>query len=315
MKRFSSFSRTRFSALLALFCFSACFFTGCGKEEFSLPEDLAPCDREKAMAYAEKCVSFGERPSGSKALFSCGNWIMETLRKIPEAKVSSRTFTESTPAGPVAFRNILCRIPGESPDYVIVSAHYDTKKFSSFSFVGANDGASGVSALLLLAETLSRCGKKLPYTLLLVFFDGEECQEEYGPGDGLHGSRHFAANLHEQKGRCRAMILLDMVGDKDLFLTVPTNTHPVLRALLERSAAYRKKSAVAGSFPGGILDDHVPFQKKGIPAIDLIDFSYGENNVFWHTPEDTLDKISGESMALAADLVLGMLFNMKKYGL
>ena len=315
MKRFSSFPRTRFSALLSLLCFSACFFAGCGKKEFSLPEDLAPCDREKAMAYAEKCVSFGERPSGSKALFSCGNWIMETLKKIPGTSVSSQTFTESTPAGPVTFRNLVCRIPGESSDFVLVGAHYDTKKFSSFSFVGANDGASGVSALLLLAETLSRCRRELPYTLLLVFFDGEECQEEYGPGDGLHGSRHFAANLHEQKGRCRAMILLDMVGDKDLCLTVPTNTHPVLRALLERSAAYRKKSSVAGKFPGEILDDHVPFQKKGIPAIDLIDFCFGEENVFWHTPEDTLDKISGESMALAADLVLGMLFNMKKYGL
>lgn len=306
-----------YSFLFIWVAVSMLFVTGCGKKEFSLPEDLPHSDGKKAMAYAEKCVSFVDRYSGSKAILDCGNWIKETLQRSSFLTVEEESFTEETPSGRLPFRNIVAKIPGKSADYVIVGAHYDTKRFSSFPFTGANDGASGTAALLLLAETLAKSKTKLPYSLHLVFFDGEECLVEYGKNDGLHGSKYHAANLEKTggKGKCRAMILLDMTGDKSLCITPPANSHPQLLSLFEKSASFLKKKELIGKYDSAILDDHVPFLEKGIPSIDLIDFSYGPDNIFWHTPEDTLDKISGESIAFSVDLTLVMLYNMKKGGL
>ena len=304
---------TFFSFLLILF--TVFFQTGCGKKEFSIPEGVLPCDEKKAKAYVEKSVSFGDRYSGSEAILAYGNWIMETLKSIPGILLSTEVFQEETVTGPLSFRNIIAEIPGKSRDYVIVGAHYDTKRFSSFSFPGANDGGSGVSALLLIAENIAKNKKMLPYSLRIVFFDGEECQVEYGEKDGLHGSKYHAENLYRRKGKCRAMILLDMVGDSDLCITPPENSHPELVRLFENSARYLNKTAFTGKFRGEMLDDHVPFLRKGIPAIDLIDFSYGPDNVFWHTPEDTAERVSGKSIAVSADLVTGMLYNMKNTSL
>ena len=303
--------------------FAGCIFTlvflllpaGCIPEKFSIPDKVPPCDAEKAEFYTVKSVSFGDRYSGSDAIRTYRTWIIKTLKEIPGVTVTTEEFTRMTPNGTLPFCNIIAEIPGSSPDHVITGAHYDTKRFSSFAFPGANDGASGVSALLLIAENIAKCGVKLPYTLRLVFFDGEECLVEYGENDGLHGSKYHAENLHKNKSRCRAMILLDMIGDKDLCITPPRNSHPKLVSLLEKSASYLKKSSFTGKFAGEMLDDHVPFMEKGIPSIDLIDFSYGPDNVFWHTPEDSLERISGKSIALASDLVIGMLFNIKKEGL
>ena len=263
----------------------------------------------------EKSVSFGNRYSGSENIRAYGDWIMERLKTFPGVKLEVEEFECDTPSGRLPFRNIIAKIPGRRTDYVIVGAHYDTKKFSSFSCVGANDGASGAAALLLIGEKIASWGRKLPYTLHLVFFDGEECQEDYRNNDGLHGSKYHAASLHKHKGKCRAMILLDMVGDRDLCITPPANSHPELVTLFEKAAESLGKRSLAGRYPGAVLDDHVPFLEKKIPAVDLIDFSYGENNAYWHTPEDTPDKISGESIAFAADAAIRMLYNMKNAGL
>ena len=305
--------KTSAGGILALFFLLLA--TGCVPEKFSIPDKVLPCDAGKAEQYAVKSVSFGDRYSGSKAIRSYGDWIIKTLKAVPGVTVTTEEFTQMTPEGRLPFRNIIAEIPGRDPAHVIVGAHYDTKKFSSFSFPGANDGASGVSALLLIAEQISSCSVKLPYTLRLVFFDGEECLAEYGENDGLHGSKYHAENLSENKSRCKAMILLDMIGDKDLCITPPRNSHPKLVSLLEKSASYLKKSAFTGRLGSEMLDDHVPFIQKGIPSIDLIDFSYGENNVYWHSPEDTMDKISGESIAFASDVTIRMLYNMKNTGL
>lgn len=284
---------------------------GCGKKEFHIPVGVKKCDSVKAMQYAEKSVSFGDRYSGSAAIKKYGNWITEILKTFPGVKVKEQVFQEDTPTGKILFRNIVAEIPGKSPDFIVAGAHYDTKKFSSFSFPGANDGASGVSALLLIAETLAANKEKLPYSVHLVFFDGEECQLDYGENDGLHGSKYYASSLDKRKNKCRGMILLDMIGDKDLCIAPPANTHKAMLSLFRKSAAFLKKEHLTGEYKGEILDDHVPFMQKGIPAIDLIDFSYGPDNVFWHTPEDSLEKISGESIAFAADIVTVMLFNAK----
>ena len=289
--------------------------TGCGKKEFSLPESLKNADKEKGIYFAEKSVSFGDRYSGSENIRKYGDWIIKELKKFPGMEVEEEVFSCDTPTGNISFRNIIGKISGKSQDHVIVGAHYDTKRCSTFPFAGANDGASGTAALLLIADTLGKIQEKLPYTLHLVFFDGEECQEDYGENDGLHGSKYHAANLHKRKGKCKGMILLDMVGDKELCITPPKNSHSSLVALFEKAVESMDKNSLKGRYNGAILDDHVPFLEKNIPAVDLIDFSYGENNVYWHSPEDTMDKISGESIAFASDVTIRMLYNMKNTGL
>ena len=279
--------------------------TSCGEKSLTLT-GVPEIDGEYAFAMAKKSVSFGNRVSGSKEIILYGDWIEK------ESGGSSRRFyTPNTPVGKVHFRNIEVIIPGKKKEFLVIGAHYDTKRFSSFQFEGANDGGSGVGALLAMIKVLRE--KKIipPYTLHFVFFDGEECMEEYGENDGLHGSRYYVV-VNKKTGHlanCRGMILLDMIGDKDLKIAPGTESTPALVKQLLLLGEKTGKREFVGTFPGEILDDHVPFLKAGIPAIDLIDFSYGPNNLYWHTEMDTLDKISGKSIKTAADLAFLLIWN------
>lgn len=153
---------------------------------------------------------------------------------------------------------------------------------------------------------------ELPIGIKLVFFDGEECTFQYGEHDGLWGSR-FQAENWEKSGllkNCRGMILLDMVGDKDLAFTVPQNVDPELRKWVWEEVGRLKYEKHLTDFHGEILDDHVPFLEKGIPALVLIDFLYGPGNSYWHTPQDQLDKLSKESLKCAGDLALAVVWRI-----
>ncbi len=178
-------------------------------------------------------------------------------------------------------------------------------------FVGANDSGSGVGVLLALAPILKAGTKERP-SVMLAFLDGEECQVAYGPNDGLHGSRHLVAAL-VASGRARAvraMILLDMIGDRDLNVAIPRNGTPELITAAFKAAeanGVREKFSLSRQ---GVLDDHQPFLDAGMPAVDLIDFDYGSvpgENDYWHTLEDTLDKLSVESLHTTGRLVTEML--------
>jgi glutaminyl-peptide cyclotransferase len=165
--------------------------------------------------------------------------------------------------------------------------------------------------LLLELARLCATGPTLDPDILFAFFDGEECLVNYGPNDGLHGSRRLAGRLKAAGTvrNTRAFILLDMVGDQKLTITVPRNSSPPLVAAAFAAAAVggaRNRFRLA---PGGVLDDHVPFLEIGIPAIDIIDFEYGaaaRGNEYWHTPQDTLDKLSAESLAIVGRVVVQM---------
>lgn len=147
---------------------------------------------------------------------------------------------------------------------------------------------------------------------MFAFFDGEECKKQYGPKDGLHGSCRLADKLVRQ-GKVRtvkAFILLDMVGDKDLSVTIPFNSSHVLASFVLDSAREENARDKFSLFQGNMVDDHVPFLKAGIPAIDIIDFEFGSKpglNDYWHTPEDTLDKLSADSLQTIGRVVLRML--------
>ncbi len=299
-----------FSRLFLPVC--ALLLASCGAENIS--SGKAPeTDAALAYSYAEKSVSFGNRPSGSEAIAQYAEWIRKTASESGKFKVSMMEFEDVTPGGPIRFRNIIAEIKGRSENFVIVGAHYDGKKFLTIpDFQAANDGASGAAALLAMIHALQQAPHRPPVGIKFVFFDGEESLYSYTDSDGLHGSRRLAEEWSRSGllKRCRAMILLDMIGDRDLCLSVPANSSPELVRLLESLAGKMTPPLKYVLREGDIIDDHVPFLKAGVPALDLIDFEYGPGNRFWHTSGDTLDKISGQSMKTVADLTLRMIWNL-----
>lgn len=275
-----------------------------------LEEALGEVSGERALRLAGDFAGLGPKVAGTPEAEAAADWL---AARFAEAGVRAdiATFTDAAPAGPTSFRNVVARVPaasgGEAEGIILFAAHYDTKSGIP-GFVGANDSASGVAVLLELARAFAL--HPLPGTeVRLACLDGEECAVRYGPNDGLHGSHRWATDLEAagELPRVRAFILLDMVGDADFTLTLPRNCTP---ALLSRAFDAARAEGVRGRvslFPGPVLDDHVPFLERGVPAVDLIDFEYGSapgRNDYWHTAEDTVDKLSADSLAMAARLAL-----------
>ena len=292
----TSFSSRNLLLILLSFCL-VLLLAGCGVEAEQLAADTvgAPeVDRTLLMPFVEAQLAMGARHSGSEGARKTAEWIRK------ESGGELQVFTEYGKT----YRNVVRIVPGTDADgrSVVVGAHYDTKVLDIYPrFDGANDGASGVAALLAMIRALPE-KTTLPFDLHFVFFDGEEARFEYSDRDGLHGSRHYVKQIDARK--CCAMILLDMIGDKDLDVRFPSNCS---RDLVTLAVAVSRKNGTLKQFDrggGDILDDHLPFLKAGIPAIDFIDFNYGPDNRYWHTDQDSLDKISAESMAMTADTVL-----------
>jgi glutaminyl-peptide cyclotransferase len=229
-------------------------------------------------------------------------------------------FVDATPFGSNRFRNVIGRFPGNS-DKILLLAHYDTKGGVGERFVGANDSGSGVGVLLELARLMvadcSQNGLSLSRpSVWMAFLDGEECSVGYGAEDGLHGSRHLARQLVEagERERVKAVILLDMIGDRDLTVTIPRNGTPELTTLAFSSAEKEGARSSFSLFRGEILDDHQPFLDLGMPAVNLIDFEFGSGprkNDYWHTEQDTLDKLSATSLATIGRVVARMINGLR----
>lgn len=269
-------------------------------------------------------VAVGRRDAGTEGAALAAGHIKARLDQLGiPAEVDE--FGDETPDGSRRFRNVVGRIPGGSRR-IILMAHYDTKSGIGERFQGANDSGSGVGVLLELARVIvdarragesrrtgdAGAGLRDDPSLWFAFLDGEECRHRYGPQDGLHGSRHMAAQVTagEDAGKIVAAILVDMVGDRDLSITIPRNGTPELAALAFRAAEEEGVRSLFSLLPGSILDDHQPFLDRGIPALDLIDFEYGSrprSNDYWHTEQDTLEHVSPESLATVGRVLIRML--------
>ena len=266
-------------------------------------------DGTGALAEVRDFIALGPREGGTTNSLRAADYLIRRLRDL---KVTSekQCFQDVVPGGVAEFCNVVGKIPGRGAGLIICGAHYDTKTGIP-GFIGANDSGSGAGVLLELARGLTSAWHGKP-DIWLVFFDGEECRVEYGPHDGFHGSRYLAQQL-VATGRAkdvRAMILLDMIGDRDLTVTLPPNGTPALTSLVltaAEQAGVREKFRLS---PGVIFDDHQAFLNAGMPAVDLIDFQFGSApglNDYWHTAADTLDKISAESLQTIGKVVLQML--------
>ncbi len=263
---------------------------------------------EKAFGHVIAQVEIGPRPAGSENLERTRAYIVNALGEAGW-EVERQTFTNATPHGPVEFTNLIARFKAANPDApaptdtqrVIVASHYDTKKFSTIEFVGAHDGASSTGALIELARVLA-LDWDLARQVELVFFDGEEALAQFTQEDGLYGSRYYAQQLRES-GRVKQFdygILWDMIGDRDLTLTIPPDTPQELRREIWSAAEALGLREYLEYSDREIWDDHVPLNQVGIPSIDLIDFKYN----YWHTADDTLDKLSPESLEKVARITL-----------
>ena len=244
-------------------------------------------------------------PGGGRA----AAWL---LGKVPAAGggVDCDRFTAPAPSGERNFINLYRpfeRRPG-APWIVLVS-HYDTKPGADCP--GANDGAATSCLLVHLAEILSAV-RDFDRNVMLVWTDAEECQgARYSENDGFQGSKRAAARLKEKKYAVEAVYVLDMLGDADLGISLPANGTPLLaeRVLAAAKTAGLPAGMVAKS-EFKVLDDHVAFLEAGFPAVDLIDFEYGSApglNDYWHTPQDTPDKLSADSLLSVGKLMCRLL--------
>jgi hypothetical protein len=281
-------------AFLALILLVACdrAHTQSRADQKKIWEDFSG---EKALAHVQAMVDFGPRPPGTDAIEKTRSYLVQQL-EIAGWKVERQSFSEETPRGKKQFVNLIATFGGKgSAASFLICSHYDTKTFDNARFVGANDGGSSTGVLLELARVLPE-RPELAGKVELVFFDGEEAYDAFTDTDGLFGSRYFAKQLLAQgKGKnFRGGVLFDMVGDKSLTMTLPPDSPADLARDIFASADALKVRSHFTYFDRDITDDHTPLNEIGIPVIDLIDFEYPP----WHTPEDTIDKLSAESLRI-----------------
>jgi glutaminyl-peptide cyclotransferase len=247
-------------------------------------------DSARAWKILEHQVGIGERPAGSAASRELAAYLK---RRVPNGHYQRVRN---------GLRNVVGRVPGRDENRVVlVGAHYDTKDIDGF--VGANDGASGTAVALRLAREIEP--RTIRPTLLFVFFDGEEsppgARDDEFEEKGLRGSKLAARRFADVVDR---MILLDFVGDKEL--SIPREAYS-RRGLWSRLRDAADRAHAADTFPGGtaggVLDDHIPFLERGVPAIDLIDFAFP----CWHRPCDDLSAVSEESLDRVGETMMELL--------
>ena len=260
----------------------------------------------EALDFTRKAVAFGPRPPGSEANQKLQGYIESQLKTL-HCQVSFDAFTANTPSGRVAMRNIIAKFPGSSGRALVVTGHFDSKPMPGRVFVGANDGGSSTGFLLELARVVNA----MPHAddIVLVWFDGEEAYGEWSDTNGIYGSKHLAEKWSRDGtlARIKALINVDMIGDEDLGILREGNSTPALLALVWKTAhdlGYGKYFLDTGF---ATEDDHLPFLKKGVNALDLIDFDYGPNNAYWHTEKDTMDKLSAHSLEVVGNVVVAVL--------
>ena len=282
----------------------------------NLPADSGPppaFDGERAMQYLKEIVKFGPRPLGSANHKKVEDYLEAHLKG---DQVEDDTFAADTPVGKFPVHNIVAKFPGTKDGIILVASHYDTNyPLRNTSYVGANDGASSTALLLEMANQL-RGKQRDGYSVWLVWDDAEEAMKPDGSGglpnempfdqDSLYGITHLAEKWQADGTlkKVKALLLADMIGDADLNVDRDTHSTPWLEQVVFEAAT---RMGYQSHFFGRELevsDDHLPFLKRGVPSADLIDFDYGYNDVFWHTTQDTADKLSPKSLQIVGSVML-----------
>jgi len=271
-----------------------------------VPDDALPAEKtggfdgRKAYNHVARLVGFGPRPSGSQAIAQAQDYIASQLSSFG-CTVDTDAFSSDTPAGTLAMKNIVVKIPGERQGIILLATHYDTKKLDNF--VGADDGGSSTGVMLELARRM--CEQRPRYSIWIAFFDGEEAvRPQWQDPDNRYGSRQMAAKMAASGDlkKIRAMILADLVGGKSLGIRKEEYSTKELEDLIWATA---KRLGYGGIFidqTTPVDDDHLSFLQRGVPSADVIDLVNSAG--YWHTPQDTLDKISAQNLGIVGHVLL-----------
>jgi glutaminyl-peptide cyclotransferase len=252
-------------------------------------------DRERAFADLRYQVELGPRPAGSETSKQLADWLRERL---PNGRL------QRVPGG---LQNVIGSIPGRGKP-IIVAAHYDTKDIPGF--VGANDGAGGTAAVLEIARYLERARRPAGAPpIRFILFDGEESPDDSKDfyTTGLRGSKFYARRFAK---RTRAVILLDFVAEKG-GMRIPREDSSSIE-LWGRLRAAAHKVGAQSAFPdetaAPVLDDHTPFLRRGVPAINLIDFTFD----CWHETCDDMSAVSARALDLSGETVIQLLLDLSR---
>jgi glutaminyl-peptide cyclotransferase len=264
---------------------------------------LPKFDAGKAWEHLRQLVAIGPRPSGSPAIEQTRKYIKDQLTSLGVA-TTEQTWEDQTPIDKVKMVNLVATIPGARKDRIVFAGHYDTKLYRDFRFVGASDGGSSAAFLIELARVLKN--RHNPFTIELLFLDGEEARlPEWHGTDNTYGSRHYV-DLARRDGSLttlKAMLLIDMIGDRDLDIRRDSNSTGWLTDVIWAAAHHQNLDDYFLADSTRIEDDHLPFLAAGVPSVDIIDLDYEQ----WHTAKDTLDAVSARSLQVVGDVVLAAL--------
>jgi len=266
---------------------------------------------QAAYGYTAKVAGFGERWPGSPGHQKTQDLVKQVLTK-NGARIETDDFTATTPRGPIAVHNIIGKFNVNSDPkqgIFILAGHYDT--LFKPGFIGANDGASSTGILLAFADALK--DQKTKMQIWLVWTDLEEALESFVGDDGLYGSRHLAQKLaaNGTAPRIKGFFLLDMIGDKDLGVARETTSKAWLQDYIAQAAKQLGYSQYFFQYEASIIDDHAPFLRAGVPAVDVVDARFGRMGPnldgmgeFHHANTDTMDKVSQRSLEIVGRTIL-----------
>jgi len=265
------------------------------------PEKTGGFDGKRAFAHVSKLVSFGPRPSGSQAIVRLQDYLQSELKSYG-CSVETDSFGADTPVGRLPMKNILVKISGEKPGVILLGTHYDT--LLKDNFVGADDGGSSTAVMLELARLL--CPQHGKYSVWIAFFDGEEAMKQWSDTDSRYGSRQMAARLSAsgEIKKIRAFLLADLVGSRNAHFMRESTSTPALTELVWNTAAKLGYSSIFINDVTSVEDDHDSFLKRDVPSVDVIDLDREHDVPYWHTSQDTPDKISAKSLAITGHVFL-----------
>jgi Zn-dependent M28 family amino/carboxypeptidase len=277
------------------------------------PEKTGGFDGHRAYEQVAKQVSFGPRPAGSPALAKLQDYLESELKSYG-CTVESDAFSADTPAGRLPMKNILVKIPGEKPGIILLGTHYDTKRLDDF--VGADDGGSSTGVMLEIARLLCAEKQRGKYAVWIAFFDGEEAvNPQWQDPDHTYGSRELAARMAMagELAQVKAFLLADIVGGKARHFKKEDGSTKWLVDLVWSVAArlgysqifLNEKTSVGG-------DDHFSFTSRGVPSVDVITPLTAEDLPYWHTPQDTMDKISPKTLSIVGHTILASVQELQK---
>src|ERR1700675_35479 len=273
-------------------------------DEAPLPDKTGGFDGKRAFAHVAKQVSFGPRPAGSPAIAQTQDYLLAELKSYG-CTADVDPFSSDTPAGRIPMKNILVKIPGERPGVILLGTHYDTKRLENF--VGADDAGSSTGVMLELARNL--CSQHGRYGVWIAFFDGEEAvRPEWQDPDNCYGSRQMAARFANSGDvtKIKAFLLADIVGTRTPHFKRETYS---TKALVDLVWGVAKKLGYGNIFvdeSSAVEDDHQSFLKRHVPSVDVIDLDNGPGGdvYYWHSPQDSLDKISPKTLAIVGHVFL-----------